>query len=156
MSEIPENQLVASIAHDLVFQLAPQELPSFSVMSQAYFDNPEKMRKGLSGKEEILGLDIAGTTSLILTPIILSIVDAIIKSLIEEIAESSFLKRLLVKLHLAKKEEKIVTVPFSFTPEQLRKVHDTAATQAIQFKLPQEQAELLADSLMGKLSLIEG
>jgi hypothetical protein len=155
MNEIPEKQLVESIARDLVSQFAPQELPTFSVISEAYYNNPEKMRKGLSGKEEILGLDIVGTTSLILTPIILAIVDAIIKSLSEEIAESSFLKRLLVKLHLAKKEEKKVTVPFSFTPAQLRKVRDTAATQAIQFKLPRKQAELLADSLIGKLSLIE-
>ena len=156
MGNINEHQLMAQIASGIVAELAPQELPTFSDIGEAYFKNPEKMRKGLSGKEEILGLDIVGTTSLILSPIVLAIVDTIIKSLSEEVAESSFLKRLLVKLHLAKKEEKKVRLPLSLTPAQLREVREKAVAQAIQFKLPKKQAELLADSLIGKLSLIEG
>ena len=156
MGTTNEHQLIAQIASGIVSEFAPQELPTFSVMSEAYFNNPEKMRKGLAGKEEILGLDIVGTTSLIFTPIALAFVDTIIKSLSEEVVESSSVKRLLVKLHLAKQEEKKVTLPLSLTPIQLREVREKAVAQAKQFKLPQKQAELLADSLVGKLSLIEG
>ena len=50
MSTINEHQLIAQIASGTVAEFAPQELPTFSVISEAYFDNPEKMRKGLSGK----------------------------------------------------------------------------------------------------------
>ncbi len=155
MGDVSENQLIAHIASGIVAELAPQELTMFPVISEAYFKNPEKMRKGLSGKEEILGLDIVGTASLLLSPIIITIVDTIVKSLSEKVAESGFFKRLLMKLHLAKKEEKKVALPLSLTPAQLREVREQAIAQAMQFKLKEKQAELLADSLIGKLALIE-
>ena len=155
MGNISEHQLIAQVSGGVVAELASQELPMFTVMCEAYFANPEKMRKGLSGKEEILGLDIVGTTSLILTPIALALVDTIVKSLSEEIAGSSFIRRLLVTLPLAKKEERVVTLPLTRTPTQLREVREKAVAQAKQFKLPQNQAELLADSLIGKLSLLQ-
>ncbi len=156
MGNISEHQLIEQMANGIVAEIAPQELATFQVISEAYFKNSSKMRKGLSGKEEILGLDIVSASSLLLSPIILTIVDTIVKSLSEKVAESGFFKRLLVKLHLAKKEEKKVTLPLSLTPAQLREVREQAISQAMQFKLPQKQAELLADSLIGKLSLIEG
>ena len=156
MGEVSEHQLIEHIANGIVTECAPQELVLFPEISQAYFKNPQKMRKGLVGKEEILGLDIGSTASIILSPIVLVIVDTMIKSLTEEVAESNFFKRMLVKFHLAKNEEKKVTLPLSLTPAQLREVREKAVAQAIQFELEQKQAELLADSLIGKLSLIEG
>ena len=156
MGDVSEHQLIERIANGVVTECAPQELVIFPEISRAYFKNPQKMRKGLAGKEEILGLDIVGTASTILSPIVLVIVDTFIKSLTEEVAESNFFKRLLLKLHLAKKEEKKVTLPLSLTTAQLREIREKAVAQAIQFELEQKQAELLADSLIGKLSLIEG
>lgn len=155
MGNINEHQLIAHIANGIVADIAPDELPQFPDTSEAYFHHPQKMLRGQSGKEEILGLDIVSTVALTLTPIVLAIVDTVVKSLGQEIAESSFLKRLLVRLHLAKKEEKKVAIPLSFTPTYLRKVRETAVIQAMQFKLSQKQAELLADSLIGKLILLE-
>src|SRR5579864_8569980 len=155
MGNINEHQLMAQIASGIVAELAPQELPTFSVIGEAYFKNPEKMRKGLSGKEEILGLDIVGTATLILSPVVLAIVDTIVSSLVEEVGDSSFFKRLMVKLHFAKKAEKKIALPLSLTREQLLGVREKAIAQAVQFNLSRKQAELLADSLIGKLALIE-
>jgi hypothetical protein len=153
MSEITEKQLVGSIARDLVSQFAPQELPLFEETSEAYFKNPDKVLNGQIGKEEKLGFD--GTASMILlSPFALVIVDEVIKAIVGKIAESSAVGKLMKKLHLAREEEMHITLPISLTEEQLHQIHEKALSQALQFKLSQEQAELLADSLVGKLALI--
>ena len=155
MDEISEHQLIERIANSIVAEVARDELVTFPEISRAYFKNPQKMRKGLSGKEEILGLDIVGTATLILSPVVLAIVDTIVSSLVEEVGDSSFFKRLMVKLHFAKKAEKKIALPLSLTREQLLGVREKAIAQAVQFNLSRKQAELLADSLIGKLALIE-
>ncbi len=151
MGDIDQTQLIPQVAHDVVAQIAPQELSLFPAISEAYFKNPRKMRKGQVGGEEMLGFGIEVVSTALMSPIVLAIVNDIVQALAQEATKSGIVRKLLQKLHLVKKETKKIATPLS--PEQIRQVHQLAMVKARQFKLSDSQAQLLADSLIGRLAL---
>ncbi len=155
MRDIDANQFVVEIARDLVAQAAPQELSLFEDTCDAYFANPGRMLKGQGGQEEPLGFDIVSSASaLLITPAALAIVDQITRMIVDRVAESSTVSKLLQKLHLTRRTPEKVTLPLNLTPEQMKQVHQVALEKARQCNLPEAQAELLADSLVGKLAIM--
>ncbi len=154
MSNEAHNQLVTEIAHGLIVQFATQELPLFQETSEAYFKNPGRMLKGLEGKDEPLGFGLVEISSaIVMSPIVLAIVDEVTKALAEEIPASGFVKNLVKKLFPGSKEQK--NAPSRFTHEQMEQVHKQALKSARQFNLPESQAALLADALVGRLALAQ-
>ena len=158
MVEVAQSQLVTNVAHDLIAQIAPQELPLFSVTSEAYFKNPEKLLKGQKGKDETLGFGIEIASAVMMSPIVLTIVDEVIKVIVGEvipgeIKKSGIISKISKKLRPDKEKDKKVTLPLPLTLEQLKQVHDLTLSEAGRFNLPKPQAELLADSLVGSLTL---
>jgi hypothetical protein len=151
MDAIDQDQLITQVARVVVTQIAPQELSIFSDICEAYFKNPNKMHVGQAGAEETLGFGLESVSTVVMSPIILSIVNNVVQVLAQEVAESGIVKRLLQKLHLVKKEKKKISLPLS--PEQIRQVHQLTMVKARQFKLSESQAQLLADSLIGNLAL---
>jgi hypothetical protein len=151
MSEIDRDQFIDSVAHDVVAQIAPQELSLFPTISEAYFKNPHQMRKGQEVKDELLGFGMETVSAVLMSPFVLAIVNDIVQALTQEVADSGVVRKLLEKLHLVKKRTGKFTTPFSH--DQMEQVHHMAILKAKQFKLSQEQAELLADSLVGRLAL---
>ena len=83
MPDITQNQLVADIAHDVVAQIAPQELPFFSVTTEAYFKNPNKMRQEQVGKDEMLGFGAGEIAAF--SPIIITIVDDVLNYILGDV-----------------------------------------------------------------------
>jgi hypothetical protein len=151
MSEIDQNQFIASIAHDVVAQIAPQELPLFPALSEAYFKNPHQMHKGQEGKDELLGFGMETVSAVLMSPFVLAIVNDVVQALTQEVTDSGAVRKLLEKLHILKKSPGKVITPFSLA--QMEQVHQTALLKAQQFKLSDTQAELLADALVGRLVL---
>ncbi len=152
MPDTTHEQLVTEIARDLVAQAAPQELFLFQETSEAYFKNPGKMLKGLSGKDEPLGFGLVEIGSAILmSPIVLAVVDEATKALAEEVTEAGFVKKLIRKLFHRSEERK--NAPPQLTQEQMEQVRKQAFDSARQFNLPESQAALLADALIGRLAL---
>ena len=151
MSEIDQDQFIASIAHDVVAQIAPQELPLFPTLSEAYFKNPRQMLKGQEGKEEPLGFGIEVVSAFLMSPFVLAIVNDVVQALTQEVKESGAVRKLLEKLHIVKKRAGKLITPFS--PEQMEQVHQVTILKARQFKLSDAQAQLLADALVGRLVL---
>ena len=155
MRDIDADQCVVEIARDLIAQAAPQELSLFEDTSEAYFANPSRMLKGQEGQEEALGFDIVSSASaLLLTPAALAIVDQVTRMIVDRVAESGTVSKLLQKLHLTRRAPEKVTLPLNLTPEQIKQVHQVALEKAKQCNLPEAQAELLADSLVGKLAMM--
>jgi len=151
MNDIDQDQLITQVAHDVVAQMAPQELSLFPTISEAYFKNPRKMREGQAGKEEMLGFGMEAVSVVLMSPIVLTIVDDVIQALAQGVTESGIVRKLLQKLHLVKRETEKISMPLS--PEQMRQVHQLTIVKARQFKLSESQAQLLADSLVGRLAL---
>ena len=151
MSEIDQDQFIASIAHDVVAQIAPKELSLFPTLSEAYFKNPRQMLKGQEGKEELLGFGIEVVSVVVMSPIVLTIVNSVVQTLTQEVTDSGVVRKLLEKLHIVKKRTGKLSTPFS--TEQIKQVHQLTILKARQFKLSEAQAQQLADSLVGRLVL---
>ena len=155
MPDIDADQLMIDIARDLVTRTSPQELPFFEETSEAYLANPSRMLKGQEGQEEALGFDVVSAAStFLITPAVLAVVDEVMRKIADKVTESGAVSKVLQKLHLTRKTPAKVTLPLGLTPEQMRQVHETAREKARQCNLPEAQAELLADSLVGKLAMM--
>src|SRR5438874_338517 len=109
MNDIDQDQLITQVAHDVVAQMVPQELPLFPTISEAYFKNPRKMREGQEGKEEMLGFGMEVVSAALMSPIVLAIVNDVVQALAQEVTELGIVRKLLQKLHLVKRETKKVS-----------------------------------------------
>lgn len=151
MADVAQNQLIASIARDLIAETAPQELPLFQATSEAYFKNPQKLLKNQADKNEMLGFGVVEVVSTVIaSPIVINIVNEAVHLIVEEVKEAGLFKRLFGKSHSAKEEQKN-TRPL--TPELMQQIHQMTLEKAVQYKLPRTQAEHLADSLVAKLAM---
>ncbi len=158
MDSSDQNQLIADLSRDIVAQTAPQELPLFRSMSTAYFKDPEKLLKGQSGKDEMLGFAVAGVV-IMLTPTILAIMSQVVQFLITEVEKSvatnsADVINVLIRKMFKKfrpEEKKVQENLPALTTEQLTKVRNIAYQEAHKLALPDAQAGLLADSIVGSL-----
>ena len=151
-----ENQLIAELGRDFVAQTAPEELPIYSLTSEAYFKDPQRALRGETGRDESLGFGMA-EASIIVTPIILDVVKEIISFLVVETAKSvkkdkpgekrSLILRLFKKSALAKD-----TPEPALTAEQIAQVRLLALEKARQLSMAEDQALLLADAIAGSLA----
>lgn len=151
MSDVAQNQFIASTARDLVAQFAPQELPLFQATSEAYFKNPNKLLRGQSGKDEMLGFGVVETVSAVMaSPIILNTVNEVVRLILDEAKDAGFFKRLFGKSRTAVEESK---GPRPLTREMMQQMYQVAFEKGRQSKLSETQAAQLADSLVAKLAM---
>jgi hypothetical protein len=150
-----DNRLVTDLARDLIVQVAPQEGPLFRPNSEAYFKDPQQALQRQAGKDEMLGFGDGGVVTF-LTPIVLMVTTEVVKFLIEEVkksaaAEGAGIISEAVKSLFKKFRPKNNKVP-PLTPEQLDQVKKLATKKAIQLKLSDSKAALLADSIVASLA----
>lgn len=153
------NQLVTNLSHDIVAQIAPEELPLFPAISEAYVKEPEKTLKGQISKDEDLGFGVA-EAAVLLTPVVLDVMKSVVMFLGAEIAkrvkeESSsligdYIKSMFKKYVPANTSGKQVP---GLTTEQLAQVRLLALEKARQLSLTEDQAVLLSDSIIGSLAV---
>jgi hypothetical protein len=77
MSDLVEDQLVAEVAQDQVEQIPPQQAPIFPLLSEAYFQDPDKMLEA-QGKDEMLGFGLE-VGAVLLTPVVLTVTKDVIE-----------------------------------------------------------------------------
>jgi hypothetical protein len=155
-----QDQLIADLAREQVAKIHPPELPLFRATSEAYFKNPEKMLEGQTGKDEKLGFGLA-VGAYFLTPIVLDVTGAVVTFLAKEVLKSvqtessglihEYVKKMFKRFRPAEKEEESKAP--ALTHEQVVQVRKLAFERARQLNLPEPQAGLLADSLIGSLAV---
>lgn len=153
-----EDRLVADLAREQVAKIAPEELPLFRVTSEAYFKDPEGTLERASIEDEKLAFGGVEVGVIFLTPFVMPVAKEVVEFLIGEVkmhlrSESSgligeYVKKLFRKFRPAQEDEEM---PPPLTLDQARRVRDRAFEKARQLKLSEEQAGLLADSLVGSL-----
>lgn len=154
MPDQVDRDVVADVSRQIVAEVAPDELPLFSVNSQAYFKNPKKALESSEGADDALGFGVELLVPL-LTPIVLSVVTEVVNHLTQSLSQQ-----------LAGKAEQLVGALFKrpgatahpapvlqLSPAQLSEVRSIAFTKARQLKLPEAEAALLADSVIGSLAV---
>lgn len=155
-----DDQVITDLAREQVARIAPEELPLFQVTSEAFRKNPEKALKGQASRDEELGFGVeAGVV--FLTPVALAVTTEVVRFVAGEVRKSveaesaglirEFVKRLFDRFRPARQEEEQKKTLPSLTPEQATQVRHLAFEKARQLDLPEAQAGLLADSLIGSL-----
>lgn len=157
MEDSIDRQLVTDVAREWLAEVAPQERALFRSISEAYFQNPDKVISEQAGKDELLGFGAAEAATLI-TPILLAMSSEVLKYLFAEAQkamqnESTNLINEKVKSWFNKfrqKEDKKSPPPL--TSEQLEQVRKIAVKKAQQLKLSEKNSKLLADAIVGSLA----
>ena len=155
-TQFPDEELVTDLAREAVSQGAPHELPLFRVTSRRYLENPEAVT-GNAGRDEMLGFGVETVASL--TPFALAVAGPVVSFLFEQVkavameesegAVRDMVRKLFKRFRTG--DEPPEAVPPPLTGEQLSQVHAVALNQARQLNLPEAQADLLADSMVGSL-----
>jgi hypothetical protein len=149
MADVTHNELVGDIARDVVTQLAPQELPIFRAVSDAYFANPESALKNLKSEDGVLGFGL-DPTAFLFTPVVLHVVSELVQFLLpiakkavqdrvgSEVAELS--KRLFKRFGRS--------TPPLLTQEDLTSLHRKVVQAAKNLHLSDERAAALANAVV--------
>jgi len=159
-----DDALVAKLARSAVSRTAPEELPLFRATSEAYFEDPDALKRQRSG-DEMLGFGVEAAMVLV-TPVALNVARDVLNFVLEQVraqarehgkeAIEGFTDRLLK--HVSGGDEAGAPAPAGaagtpdLTEEQLEQVRTLALEKAQQLKLAPDKAELLADSLVGSLA----
>ncbi len=155
MADQPERDLIAEMSRDVVADVAPDELPLFGMNSTAYFKNPKKALESREGQDDPLGFGIEAVIPL-LTPVIIAVVTEVITHLEQSLSShvASGAEGLVGSglRSIFKRGAKGAAAPAAqLSPAQLAEVRDIAFKKARQLKLPETQAAMLADSVVGGL-----
>ncbi len=169
MSTITDDELVVALARSAVEKAAPEEMVIFPAASEAYLEgqDPSKKTRG----DPMLGFGVDSAV-LLLTPIALTVAKDVLgflrvqlKKQADEHADEGF-DWLVAKLFRRGDDKKAAepgadasatppaepVAPPELSDEQLEQVRQLAIEKAKQLKLPDDKAELLADSLVGSLA----
>jgi hypothetical protein len=159
MAEQDERDLIAEMSKDVVAEVAPDELPLFRMNSTAYFKNPKKALESTEAKDDTLGFGIEAVVPL-LTPIVIAVVSQVIAHLEQSLSShvasgaeglASGGLRSVFKRGGKGTSAPAQLSPTQLSPAQLAEVRDIAFRKARQLKLPETQAAMLADSVVGGL-----
>jgi hypothetical protein len=150
-----ESPVVSDLARQVVAQAAPQELPLFRATSEAYFENPGLMIEQRQA-DDMLGFGPAAAVAF-LTPLILRIATDVVEFLFTQVsnafqaeASEAIAGRVHKLLHGSEGSGGDDTP--ALTREQLTHVRELALAKARELKLPEDEASLLADSVVGGLA----
>jgi hypothetical protein len=145
-----DGEVVSSLSRELVSGLAPEELPLYpSLLSQFQHAKRAKGKRGKkSSDDQLLGFGGAEAITM-LTPVILAFTNGFWQALVAEAAKGSAHGVLVyVRAHLPGHHE---TAP-PLSEDQLKLVRTIAEREALRLDLPEGQAGLLADAMMGALT----
>ncbi len=146
-----DDDLVVDVARTVVAQAAPHELPLFRATANAYLRDPDGVEK--AQKDEMLGF---GVDSLVaLTPCVLAVTRAIVEFVAGEVSKAlkdegaNVIQRVVRRLF--GKTESGDGAEYALSADQLGRVHAVALEKAAALNVPERQAQLLADSMVGSL-----
>jgi len=150
-----ETELVAELARLALERAAPEELVLFPETAEEYFKDPQAVLDPKRRDEALgFGLDLA-----MLTPFVLAVATPVIRFLASTVAEAAgqeakplvtrLVRRLLRRPDPAPEATEPAPPPLS--TDQVRQVRDIAYQRAKNLGLDEDQAVLLADSVVGGL-----
>jgi hypothetical protein len=153
--------MLISISLDTVKELAPEETLIFKAQSEYYFKDPKKALSIKKDQDEMLGFGFSSEL-VILTPIILEITKQaliiageIVKDIAKDEAKgflSQKIRTFVKKFSNDTLKENKVSLS-NLKPETLQQIRESVFQKALQLSIPEEKADLLVDSIIGKLAI---
>jgi hypothetical protein len=160
MTDATQHQLISDIAHEVITEIAPGELPLFRVTSKTYLDNLNKELKPRKPTDQMLGFGL-DTAITFLTPVVLALTTEVVKLLAEKAKEtlkeasaelvSKFVKAMVRRI--SPTEERDEKTPLALSREELAQLHRLMFETAKQLRLPNDKTELLVNAIVGRLAV---
>jgi hypothetical protein len=166
VTETIDNEMIREIARDVITRIAPQELPIFSSISEAYFTDPKDATKSLTSEDRLLGFGLDPTATL-LTPVVFAALSEVFQFLVN-IAKTA------VEDGLGKEIPEVIKYMFRrFSPpqppagatalenpsllsvEQIRLVREKVLKASRSVKLRNDKATLLANAVAAQFLTAE-
>ncbi|MEU6414640.1 hypothetical protein [Microbispora sp. NPDC046933] len=155
---------IPELARRVVGAVAPEELPLFETTCQAYFASGRQAR---AGRRRLTELEFDGQEIVpLVTTAALGATAAVFEFLASRIYETTFeeaggdawIRRLVRRVlrffrRLRRRPAtRSLTLPPSFSREQLLKVREVAVRAATSLDMTPQKAELIADAILGQLA----
>jgi hypothetical protein len=168
------NSDILELSRELVNQLAPEELPIFPALAEAYVSNPSDRLRSRSGSDDSLGFG-TGAEIILLTPAILNVSHVVMTFIAQEAwpqiqpqvqtavvhAGVGFAGKGVLRL-LAHVRRRGIDAASSSPPllqqlppltgEQLERIRQSAFEEARRLDLSEDRASVLADAVAGNLA----
>jgi hypothetical protein len=165
MTDATQHQLISDIAHEVITEIAPRELPSFPLTSKAYFasiNDPGEGGEPPKPKDEMLGFGL-DTAVTYLTPVILALTTEVVTFLAKKVKDSikeesgelvtKFVKEMFKRIPPAEERDK--KAPLAVSREELVQLRQLMLETAKHLRLPNDKTELLVNAVVGKLVIAE-
>jgi hypothetical protein len=149
-------ELVCELARGVVADASPAELPLFRATSAAYMRDPQSVLEARRGREESLGFGVEAAV-LLVTPAALQAARSVLEFLAAQVvgaAESETSDQVRRRVHeLFSRDVTPGPAGTALSREQLERVRRIAFDAGIQAQLPEREANMVADSMVGRLAL---
>lgn len=153
-----DRDLVEDLARAALERVAPEELVVFDDTAEEYFADPEAVLNPVRRDEAVgFGLDLA-----LLTPYLLAVATPVLTFLLQTVADATkqeatpvvagWVRRLLRRPDPEADRDPAEDAP-ALSRDQADQVRAVALARATDLGLPEPQARLLADSLVGGLAV---
>jgi hypothetical protein len=158
MTDAAQHQLIRDIAHELIAQIAPRELPLFGPASAAFFNPDSKPVPPSTPRDEMLGFG-PDTAITFLTPVVLALTTEAVKFLMEKVKESikeasgELITKWVKKIFNT--EERAKNTPLALSREELVQLRQLMVETAKHLRLPNDKTELLVNTIVGQLALAD-
>jgi hypothetical protein len=155
MSNAEENELIATIARDILAQVAPQEIPIFPAVSRAYFADPSRALKRRQTGDDALGFG-ADALAVLVTPALLHILSAV-SDILMEAAKKAVADGLAKEIPDAMKAmfkrfgRSTASIPSPLDKAQLELIHESVLSEARRLQLPDDKIEAIANAVTAHL-----
>jgi hypothetical protein len=159
MDNAGNTVLISDIASDVLADIAPQEVPIFPAISQAYFADPAGALKQLRSKDAALSFGV-DPLSILLTPVVLHIVSEVFKVLTEaakKAVEDGLAKEIpeVIKAMLKRFRLSGPSIPSPLGKAQLVVIHEKVLLAAMKLRIPKAKADALANVVTAQLVIAE-
>ena len=156
-SQYTENAVTIEVARGLVATAAPQELPLFRATSQAYLADPRSVLEH-ERPDDMLGFGPAAAAAFV-TPVALEVAKTVVGFLFTQVSQAfqgeaseAIAARVRDLFRPHDGSDRGAADPPALTRDQLARVREMALQKARELSLPDGEAMLLADSVVGGLA----
>jgi hypothetical protein len=159
MTELAYKELITDIAHELIAEIAPRELPLFRPTSEAFINNLGRGLNPRNATDEMLGFGL-DTAIAFLTPVVLALTTEVVKFLAEKAKESikeasgelitKIIKGVFNRIPPTGQDK---STPLVLSREELVQLRQLMVETARHLRLPKEKTGLLVNAIMGRLAV---
>ena len=162
MTDATQHQLISDIAHELIADIAPRELPLFHLTSEVYIKNLDRGDEPPEPTDEMLGFGLDAATTY-LTPVVLALTTEVVTFLAKKAKESikeesgelvtKFVKEMFKGVPPTEERDK--KTPLALSREELVQLRQLMVETAKHLRLPKDKTELLVNAVVGSLAITE-